>query len=155
MFSTKHHIVNGHLLSYYSKQNTQVALIHVSVLFLGDGWIYGVAANEWQQLTYLPKNRPRYSQCLLKLREVWLGCWVMFLIRAEALPAQRSTSTGGLPSLSAELQRFHFWHFRGHCLLGAAVGSAGVRSWRDQAGQPSQVSASMLTVHATQQFLFF
>ncbi|KAJ6654050.1 hypothetical protein lerEdw1_007559 [Lerista edwardsae] len=39
---------------------------------LSDGWVYGVAANEWHQLVYLPKNRPRlwHTACLGKEGEV-------------------------------------------------------------------------------------
>ncbi|XP_061468603.1 kelch domain-containing protein 1 isoform X3 [Rhineura floridana] len=39
---------------------------------LSDGWIYGVATNKWQQLTYLPKSRPRlwHTACLGKEGEV-------------------------------------------------------------------------------------
>ncbi|XP_060644455.2 kelch domain-containing protein 1 isoform X1 [Anolis sagrei] len=39
---------------------------------LSDGWIYCVKSNEWQQLTHLPKSRPRlwHTACLGKEAEV-------------------------------------------------------------------------------------
>ncbi|XP_044292378.1 kelch domain-containing protein 1 isoform X3 [Varanus komodoensis] len=39
---------------------------------LSDGWMYGVATNEWKQLAYLPQSRPRlwHTACLGKEGEV-------------------------------------------------------------------------------------